>query len=127
MRQARPSAGVRALPKKASATRSSVTENSCGSLSDYVKVRTVGRGSFGEALLVRHRASGQLSVLKRVRLEVVGSSSDAAAAAESAAREAQVLQKLHHPHIVQFLGAFVDSSRDASGGTLCLLMAFCEG
>lgn len=34
-----------------------------------VEVRTVGRGSFGEALLVKHRSSGQLSVLKRVRLE----------------------------------------------------------
>ncbi|CAE7656973.1 NEK3 [Symbiodinium microadriaticum] len=95
-----------------------------GALSDYVKVRTVGRGSFGEALLVRHRSSGQMSVLKRVRLE---GSSDAAAAAESAAREAQVLQKLRHPHIVEFLGTFVDNSRDSTGGTLCLLMAFCEG
>lgn len=33
------------------------------------QVRTVGRGSFGEALLVKHRSTGQLSVLKRVRLE----------------------------------------------------------
>ena len=32
-------------------------------------MRTVGRGSFGEALLVKHRSTGQLSVLKRVRLE----------------------------------------------------------
>lgn len=62
------------------------------------EVRTVGRGSFGEALLVKHRQSGQLSVLKRVRLEVIGGG-DAEAAAESAAREAQVLQKLRHPHI----------------------------
>ena len=67
-----------------------------------------------------------------------------------------MLQKLRHPHIaadlsnsscpcwqsmcmetvvsltcmraqVEFLGAFVDNSRDSSGGTLCLLMAFCEG
>eukprot|EP00913_Durusdinium_trenchii_P024234 g22753.t1 len=116
-----------------------VAESTCGSLSDYVKVRTVGRGSFGEALLVKHRTTGQLSVLKRVRLEVVGSGSDAVAAAESAAREAQVLHQLRHPHIVastsflpssvsvEFLAAFVDSSRDSSGSTLCLLMAFFEG
>eukprot|EP00434_Breviolum_minutum_P020277 symbB.v1.2.017880.t2/scaffold1334.1/size124731/14 len=125
MRQARTS-GIR--PKRVSpAPRSSVAESTCGSLSDYIKVRTVGRGSFGEALLVKHRSSGQLSVLKRVRLEVIGSGSDAEAAAESAAREAQVLHQLRHPHIVEFLAAFVDSSRDTSGGTLCLLMAFCEG
>lgn len=127
MRQPRGSGGVR--PKRvtpATAARSSVAESTCGSLSDYVKVRTVGRGSFGEALLVKHRSTGQLSVLKRVRLEVIGSGSDAAAA-ESAAREAQVLHQLRHPHIVEFLAAFVDSSRDSSGGTLCLLMAFCEG
>mmetsp|Transcript_31538 Transcript_31538/g.57308 ORF Transcript_31538/g.57308 Transcript_31538/m.57308 type:complete len:997 (-) Transcript_31538:61-3051(-) len=98
-----------------------------GVLAEYVKVRTVGRGSFGEALLVKHRTSGHLSVLKRVRVEVAGNSVDAASAAESAAREAQVLQKLQHPHIVEFLGAFVDSARDAGGGTLCLLMAYCEG
>lgn len=104
-----------------------VAESTCSSLSDYVKVRTVGRGSFGEALLVKHRTTGQLSVLKRVRLEVVGSGSDAVAAAESAAREAQVLHQLRHPHIVEFLAAFVDSSRDSSGSTLCLLMAFFEG
>lgn len=124
----RASAGVRPGPAKRSPAPSAAicaqlaTAN--GALSDYVKVRTVGRGSFGEALLVRHRSSGQMSVLKRVRLE---GSSDAAAAAESAAREAQVLQKLRHPHIVEFLGAFVDNSRDSTGGTLCLLMAFCEG
>ncbi|CAE7574596.1 NEK4, partial [Symbiodinium natans] len=121
----RPSAGVRpmrsATPGSALHAQLATTN---GALSDYVKVRTVGRGSFGEALLVKHRSSGQMSVLKRVRLE---GSSDAAAAAESAAREAQVLQKLRHPHIVEFLGAFVDNSRDSTGGALCLLMAFCEG
>lgn len=34
-------------------------------------------------------------------LQVIGSGSDAEAAAESAAREAQVLHQLRHPHIVQ--------------------------
>lgn len=94
-------------------------------LSDFVKIRTIGHGSFGEAVLVRHRHSGHMAVLKRVNVEA--SSVESTSAAESAAREAQVLQRLRHPHIVEFLGAFVDSSRDPTGGTLCLLMAFCEG
>lgn len=92
-----------------------------GALADFVKVRTVGQGSFGEALLVKHRTSGQLCVLKRVRLEA------AREATESAAREAQVLQRLKHPHIVELLGAFADNLRDSSGATLCLVMAYCEG
>ena len=35
--------------------------------------------------------------------------------------------KLQRAAQVEFLGAFVDNSRDSTGGTLCLLMAFCEG
>jgi len=96
-----------------------------GALTDYVKVRTCGRGSFGEALLVQHRVTGRECVLKRIRVEsTVGEGQPAAA--ESALREVQVLWRLQHPHIVEFLGAFTDP-RDSSGGTLCLLMAFCEG
>jgi len=94
-------------------------------LSDFVKVRTVGRGSFGEALLVQHRSTGRELVLKRVRLIEVGSEGSGDAA-ESAMREAEVLQNLQHPNIVEFLGAFADP-RDSCGTTLCLLMAYCEG
>ncbi|CAE8603735.1 unnamed protein product, partial [Polarella glacialis] len=98
-----------------------------GALADYVKVRTVGRGSFGEALLVKHRTTGHHCVLKRVRVEAAGNAGEPGSAAESAAREAEVLQRLRHPHIVEFLAAFVDNKRDASGETLCLLMSYCEG
>lgn len=130
-----PSAGQRGLLRPAPQRSAGARVNdragaplaNSGALADYVKVRTVGRGSFGEALLVKHRSTGHVAVLKRVRLEASRSNHDAANAAESAAREAQVLQKFKHPHIVEFLGAFVDSSRDASGSTLCLLMAYCEG
>eukprot|EP00930_Biecheleria_cincta_P070123 TRINITY_DN57776_c0_g1_i1.p1 TRINITY_DN57776_c0_g1~~TRINITY_DN57776_c0_g1_i1.p1 ORF type:complete len:1025 (+),score=140.04 TRINITY_DN57776_c0_g1_i1:90-3164(+) len=128
-----PSAGQRGLLRPSAQAAARVGDRAgaplaiSGALADYVKVRTVGRGSFGEALLVKHRCTGHIAVLKRVRLEVTRSSHDAANAAESAAREAQVLQKFRHPHIVEFLGAFVDSPRDVSGSTLCLLMAYCEG
>jgi serine/threonine protein kinase len=99
-----------------------------GGLTDYVKVRTVGKGSFGEAVLVQHRVTGRECVLKRVRIEApAGQSSEGpVSAAENALREVQVLRRLQHPHIVEFLGAFPDP-RDSGGGTLCLLMAFCEG
>jgi len=92
-----------------------------GPLSDYVKVRTVGRGSFGEALLVQHLATGRECVLKRIRIE-----GESGSAAESALREALVLRRLQHPCIVEFFGAFADP-RDPSGGMLCLLMGYCEG
>jgi len=96
-----------------------------GALADYTRIRTIGRGSFGEALLVQHRSTGRECVLKRVRIEVAGGG-EAKGAAESAAREAYVLRQLNHPHIVELLGAFPDP-RDPGGGTLCLLMAYCEG
>jgi len=94
-----------------------------GALADYVKVRTVGRGSYGEAVLVSHKTTGQECVLKRIWMEA---SSESRGFAENAAHEAQVLKRLRHPNVVEFLGMFLDP-HDTTGGTLCLLMAYCEG
>jgi len=116
--------GIRTTLEKVGGATSSQSLGT-GTLTDYVKVRTVGRGSFGEAVLVQHRVTGRECVLKRVRVEAPAGEGPTAAA-ENALREVQVLRRLQHPHIVEFLGAFADT-RDTTGGTLCLLMAYCEG
>eukprot|EP00929_Paragymnodinium_shiwhaense_P055172 TRINITY_DN27670_c0_g1_i1.p1 TRINITY_DN27670_c0_g1~~TRINITY_DN27670_c0_g1_i1.p1 ORF type:complete len:829 (+),score=139.19 TRINITY_DN27670_c0_g1_i1:40-2526(+) len=96
-----------------------------GDLADFLQVRSVGRGTFGEALLVVHKPSGRECVLKRVRVEAASRDGDGVAA-DTAMHEAEMLQRLRHPHIVEFLGAFADP-RELSGDTICLLMAHCEG
>lgn len=51
---------------------------------------------FGEALLARHKASGERRVVKCVPLDALG-----AAEVEAALREAVALRQLRHPNIVR--------------------------
>lgn len=91
-------------------------------------VTVLGRGSFGEAVLVRDEcAGGTLAVVKRFRgsSEKVGtvwcgpSESDIWAAA----REAQIMASLNDDGIVRFMDLWYDELvKD-----ICLLMEFCPG
>ncbi|CAH7239597.1 Nek4 [Phodopus roborovskii] len=85
--------------------------------STYCYVRAVGRGSYGEVTLVKHRRDGKQYVIKKLNLR--NASSRERRAAE---QEAQLLSQLRHPNIVTY-----KESWEGGDGLLYIVMGFCEG
>lgn len=83
----------------------------------YCYVRVVGRGSYGEVTLVKHRRDGKQYVIKTLNLR--NASSRERRAAE---QEAQLLSQLKHPNIVTY-----KESWEGGDGLLYIVMGFCEG
>ncbi|KAK7819769.1 hypothetical protein U0070_012375, partial [Myodes glareolus] len=83
----------------------------------YCYVRVVGRGSYGEVTLVKHRRDGKQYVIKTLNLR--NASSRERRAAE---QEAQLLSQLKHPNIVTY-----KESWEGGDGLLYIVMGYCEG
>ncbi|XP_066101345.1 serine/threonine-protein kinase Nek4 isoform X2 [Saccopteryx bilineata] len=86
-------------------------------LAAYCYLQVVGRGSYGEVTLVRHRREGKQYVIKKLNLR--NASSQERRAAE---QEAQLLSQLKHPNIVTY-----KESWEGGDGLLYIVMGFCEG
>ncbi|XP_001660519.2 serine/threonine-protein kinase Nek8 [Aedes aegypti] len=71
-------------------------------LSGYRRVRTVGQGSFGVAVLYERLSDGQVVVMKQINLSDLTKSER-----DLAMNEVEVFSKLHHPNIIAYLGSFV--------------------
>ncbi|KAG8128268.1 putative Serine-threonine-protein [Naja naja] len=83
-------------------------------LGEYTFVRVVGKGSYGEVSLVRHRHDGKQYVIKRLNLKH--------ASKRKAEQEAQLLSQLKHPNIITYR-----ESWEGDDGLLYIVMGFCEG
>ncbi|NXD82371.1 NEK4 kinase, partial [Halcyon senegalensis] len=86
-------------------------------LAAYCFLRAVGKGSYGEVSLVRHRQDNKQYVIKKLNLK--NASSRERKAAE---QEAQLLSQLKHPNIVTYR-----ESWQGDDGLLYIVMGFCEG
>ncbi|XP_020827199.1 serine/threonine-protein kinase Nek4 isoform X3 [Phascolarctos cinereus] len=86
-------------------------------LAAYCFLRAVGKGTYGEVTLVRHRQDGKQYVIKKLNLR--NASSRERKAAE---QEAQLLSQLKHPNIVTYR-----ESWEGGDGLLYIVMGFCEG
>ncbi|XP_063147967.1 serine/threonine-protein kinase Nek4 [Candoia aspera] len=86
-------------------------------LGEYTFVRAVGKGSYGEVSLVRHRHDGKQYVIKRLNLKHASSRER-----KAAEQEAQLLSQLKHPNIVTYR-----ESWEGDDGLLYIVMGFCEG
>ena len=87
------------------------------SLADYNRVRVIGKGSYGEVWLVKHRLDKKQYVLKKIDL-----TSSSTKERESAEQEAKLLSTLKHPNIVAYKDSF-----ETKDGFLYIAMGFCEG
>ncbi|KAJ1636814.1 kinase-like domain-containing protein, partial [Pavlovales sp. CCMP2436] len=91
-----------------------------GKLARYTPLRTLGKGTFGVASLVRDEQNGSLSVLKRIECECLEDANDALAeaAALASVRSARVLTL--HSHLLEY---------DEASGVLavCILTDYCAG
>ncbi|XP_075864530.1 serine/threonine-protein kinase Nek4 isoform X8 [Microcebus murinus] len=86
-------------------------------LAAYCYLRVVGRGSYGEVTLVKHRRDGRQYVIKKLNLQKASSRERRAAE-----QEAQLLSQLKHPNIVTY-----KESWEGGDGLLYIVMGFCEG
>ncbi|XP_026098287.1 serine/threonine-protein kinase Nek4-like isoform X1 [Carassius auratus] len=86
-------------------------------MDSYSFVRVVGKGSYGEVNLVRHRSDRKQYVIKKLNLRT--SSRRERRAAE---QEAQLLSQLKHPNIVTYR-----ESWEGEDCQLYIVMGFCEG
>ncbi|XP_056591383.1 serine/threonine-protein kinase Nek4 isoform X2 [Triplophysa dalaica] len=86
-------------------------------MENYLFVRVVGKGSYGEVNLVRHKSDRKQYVIKKLNLRT--SSRRERRAAE---QEAQLLSQLKHPNIVTYR-----ESWEGEDCQLYIVMGFCEG
>ena len=82
----------------------------------YAKIRTIGKGSYGYAVLVREKSTGKLFVMK-----VIDVSKMERQQKEDALNEIHVLRALHHPFIITYVESFLDKR------CLCIVMEYAEG
>jgi len=82
---------------------------------DYQEVRSIGRGSFGQASLAKDK-NGNLCVVKQVDISELDQEKKM-----DAANEVQVLSVLKHPYIVRYHKSFIEK------GTLSIVMDYADG
>lgn len=81
----------------------------------YTKIKEIGSGSFGKAILVKD-ADGRPFVLKAIDISRMDSKER-----RDAVNEVRVLSSLKHPYVVSYRESFLD------GRTLCIVMGYAEG
>ncbi|NWU28316.1 NEK4 kinase, partial [Dyaphorophyia castanea] len=86
-------------------------------LAAYCFLRAVGKGSYGEVSLARHRQDRKQYVIKKLNLR-----SASGRERRAAEQEAQLLSQLRHPNIVTYR-----ESWQGGDGHLYIVMGFCEG
>lgn len=82
----------------------------------YEPVQLLGRGSYGQAVLVTEKSTGVRRVIKEIDFSRLP-----AAAQREAQKEVGVLKSLNHPHIVAYVDMFEDRRK------LCIVMEFADG
>ncbi|XP_022096016.1 serine/threonine-protein kinase Nek4-like isoform X2 [Acanthaster planci] len=87
------------------------------SLEHYETLKAVGKGSYGEVWLVKHRKDKKQYVIKK--MEMLNASRRERTAAE---QEAKLLSRLRHPNIVSYKDSF-----ESDDGYLYIVMGFCDG
>ncbi|XP_060594238.1 serine/threonine-protein kinase Nek4-like [Ruditapes philippinarum] len=86
------------------------------SIDQFEYIRNIGKGSYGEVTLARHKRDRKQYVLKKINLKKAS-----ARERRSAEQEAKLLSKLKHPNIVSYKDSFEKE------GFLYIAMQYCEG
>jgi len=93
-------------PVKSAVAPSMEMNNTTLSMADFVKEKDLGRGAYGVAVLVKHRETSVLRVVKTVDLGGMS-----ALARKSAEDEVSLLHRLFHPHIIAYFDTFIEADK----------------
>ncbi|XP_053388998.1 serine/threonine-protein kinase Nek4-like isoform X2 [Mercenaria mercenaria] len=85
-------------------------------IDQFEYIRNIGKGSYGEVTLARHKRDRKQYVLKKINLKKASSRER-----RSAEQETKLLSKLKHPNIVRYKDSFEKE------GFLYIAMQYCEG
>ncbi|KAK5934253.1 hypothetical protein CgunFtcFv8_014667 [Champsocephalus gunnari] len=86
-------------------------------MNNYIFIRVVGKGSYGEVNLVKNKTDRKQYVIKKLNL-----TTSSKRERRSAEQEAQLLSQLRHPNIVTYR-----ESWEGDDCQLYIAMGFCEG
>uniref|UniRef100_A0A3Q4I4P7 Cyclin-dependent kinase 1 n=1 Tax=Neolamprologus brichardi TaxID=32507 RepID=A0A3Q4I4P7_NEOBR len=75
-------------------------------MEDYLKIEKIGEGTYGVVYKGKHKATGQIVAMKKIRLE-----SEEEGVPSTAVREVSLLQELKHPNVVRLLDVLMQESR----------------
>ncbi|EDV24867.1 uncharacterized protein TRIADDRAFT_25231 [Trichoplax adhaerens] len=82
----------------------------------YAKIKKIGEGSFGKAVLVRNRTDSKQYVIKEINISKMQKKER-----DEARKEVEVLSQLKHPNIVTYRESFEER------GNLYIVMDYCDG
>uniref|UniRef100_A0A670ISE9 Cyclin dependent kinase 1 n=1 Tax=Podarcis muralis TaxID=64176 RepID=A0A670ISE9_PODMU len=75
-------------------------------MDDYTKIEKIGEGTYGVVYKGKHKATGQVVAMKKIRLE-----NDEEGVPSTAIREISLLKELRHPNIVCLQDVLMQDSR----------------
>ncbi|KAF1314347.1 Nek/nek1 protein kinase, partial [Globisporangium splendens] len=100
-------------------------------MDNYVKIKLLGQGSFGQVFLMREKKpGGRLVCIKQIHSFHTPAARGSPSSSPSTVMEVSLMKKLHHPNLIRFVDSFPcsnSSSKQKESQSHCIVMDYCPG